>query len=336
MSNIILAIESSCDDTSVAIIKDANVISNVVATQKIHEEYGGVVPEVASRKHEENIVPTIYQALKQAEVKLADISAIGITRGPGLLGSLMVGLSFVKGLALSLEIPLIEVNHMKAHVLAHFAELPHPPFPFLCLTVSGGHTQIVKITDYDQMEVIGETRDDAAGEAFDKSGKLLGLGYPAGPIIDKLAQKGVPRFKFPIPKIPGLDFSFSGIKTAIRYFLRDEIKKNPNFLNENMEDICASIQTSIVNFLMAKLKRAAREHNISHVAIAGGVSANSHLRKELVNAADKLKWKAYIPSFQFCTDNAGMIGIAAHYKFLKKDFAKLDIAPSARLPISKN
>lgn len=331
MPNILLAIESSCDDTSAAIISDAKVLSNVVATQEIHSKYGGVVPEAASRNHEINIVPVVKAAISQSGVSKSDINGIAITRGPGLLGSLIVGMSFVKGLALSLDIPIIEVNHMKAHILAHFAEEPYPNFPFLCLTVSGGHTQIVKVLNYDSMEILGETLDDAAGEAFDKSGKLLGLGYPAGPIIDKLAKSGEAKFTFPIPKIPGLNFSYSGLKTSIRYFLKEQLTENPNFIKENLHDICASIQKSIVHLLIAKIKRAARENEIQSVAISGGVSANSYLRSEFLKVAEKNRWKAFIPKFEYCTDNAAMIGIAGYFKFLDNSFASMSIAPSSRL-----
>jgi len=333
MPNILLAIESSCDDTSASIISDAKVLSNVVSTQEIHSKYGGVIPEVASRNHEANIVPTVIAALATAKIKKEQLTAIAITRGPGLMGSLMVGLCYVKGLAQSLQIPIIEVNHMQAHIMAHFAEEPHPPFPFLCLTVSGGHTQIVKVDAPNKMELLGETIDDAAGEAFDKSGKLLGLGYPAGPLIDKLAKDGEAIYPFPIPKIQGLNFSFSGMKTAIRYFLRDQIAKDPDFIQKNLNDICCSIQTAIVHILIAKIKRAAREYNINHIAIAGGVSANSYLRSELLKNAEKHRWRAYIPKFEYCTDNAAMIGISAYYKLLEGDFADLDIAPSPRLKI---
>ena len=333
MSIIILAIESSCDDTSASIVKDGIVLSNITATQRIHEEYGGVVPEAASRRHEENIIVTVNKAVEVSKVSLKDLSAIAVTRGPGLLGSLIVGTSFAKGLSLSLDIPIIEVNHMSAHVLAHFAEDPKPEFPFLCLTVSGGHTQIVKVDAPDKMIILGQTRDDAAGEAFDKSGKLLGLGYPAGPMVDKLAKKGKPVFDFPVAKIPDLNFSFSGLKTAIRYFLRDQIKQNPSFIEENLNDICASIQSSILKHLMAKLKRASKETGITEIAIAGGVSANSGLRSQLIEISEKLGWNYFIPDFQYCTDNAGMIGIAAQFKFLRNNFSDLYLSPQARMKI---
>jgi len=330
-ANILLAIESSCDDTSAAIIVNGVVKSNITNTQDVHRQYGGVVPEAASRNHEINIIPVVSEAIAVAGISKGDIQAVGVTRGPGLLGSLIVGLSFAKGFALANNIPLIEVHHMQAHILAHFAEKPFPSFPFLCLTVSGGHTQIVLVSGYHDMEIIGSTIDDAAGEAFDKSGKMMGLDYPAGPIIDKLAKLGQPIYKFGIPKITNLDFSFSGLKTSIRYFLRDQIKEDSNFIEKEKENICASIQTSIVNILMAKLKRAAKETGISEIAIAGGVSANTFLRSELERYGQKNRWNTYIPKFEYCTDNAAMIGISAYYKFLEKDFATQEITPAARL-----
>ncbi len=329
--SLLLAIESSCDDTSAAIIDHGMVKSNVTATQKIHEQYGGVVPEVASRKHQSNIIPVVTAALEQAGVEKEDLSAIAVTRGPGLLGSLIVGVSFAKALSISLDIPIIEVNHMMAHVLAHFAEDPKPEFPFLCLTVSGGHTQIVKINSPYEMEILGNTIDDAAGEAFDKTGKIMGLKYPAGPEIDKLAQKGKVVFEFPEPKIPGLDFSFSGLKTSILYFLKAQLKENPNFIEENLADICASVQDRIVTILINKLVVAAQQTGIKEVAIAGGVSANSGLRSAFENAGNQYGWNTYIPSFEYCTDNAGMIGVAAYYKFIQKDFADLSLVPDARM-----
>jgi len=310
----ILAIESSCDDTSAAIIQDGVVKSNVTASQRIHEKYGGIVPEVASRKHQYNIIPVVTAALSQADVSQEDLSAIAVTRGPGLLGSLIVGVSFAKALSISLDIPIIEVNHMMAHVLAHFAEDPKPAFPFLCLTVSGGHTQIVKVSSPADMDILGTTIDDAAGEAFDKTGKIMGLKYPAGPEIDKLAQKGKPVFEFPEPKIQGLDFSFSGLKTSILYFLKAQLKENPLFIDENLEDICASVQNRIVTILINKLVEASKQTGIKEVAIAGGVSANSGLRKAFEEAGIQHGWNTFIPAFQYCTDNAGMIGVAAHYK----------------------
>ena len=328
---IILAIESSCDDTSASIVEDGVVLSNITATQKIHEKYGGVVPEVASRKHQTNIIPVVRAALEEANKNQHELSAIAVTRGPGLLGSLIVGVSFAKALSISLDIPIIEVNHMMAHVLAHFAEEPKPSFPFLCLTVSGGHTQIVKVSSPNEMEVLGTTIDDAAGEAFDKTGKIMGLKYPAGPEIDKLAQKGNPVFEFPEPKINGLDFSFSGLKTSILYFLKAELKKNPEFIDDNIEDICASVQDRIVSILINKLKEASRLTGIKELAIAGGVSANSGLRKTFEKTGEEEGWKTYIPSFQYCTDNAAMIGVAAQYKYNTKDFSDLSMVPDARM-----
>jgi N6-L-threonylcarbamoyladenine synthase len=331
MNHVILGIESSCDDTAAAVLADGRVLSNVVASQEIHRLYGGVVPEVASRAHQENIVPVVDQALKQAGVTKEQLSAIAFTRGPGLIGSLIVGTCFSKALAMSLNIPLVEVHHMQAHVLAHFAEDPKPSFPFLCLTVSGGHTQIVLVRDYLDMEVLGHTLDDAAGEAFDKTGKLLGLDYPAGPLIDKLAKEGKPVFEFPEPKIPDLNYSFSGLKTAILYFLRDKVKEDPEFIKNNLADICASVQHRIVTILLSKLRRAARQTGIREIAIAGGVSANSGLRSALEKMGKKEGWNTYIPRFEFCTDNAAMIALAGYYKFLKGDFASQDVVPDARL-----
>jgi N6-L-threonylcarbamoyladenine synthase len=328
---IILAIESSCDDTSAAILSDGVSLSNVIAGQEAHRLYGGVVPEVAARAHQINIVPTVAAALQKAGVEKSDIDAVAFTAGPGLVGSLLVGVSFAKAFALSLGVPLIAVNHMNAHVLAHFLEEPKPEFPFLCLTVSGGHTQIVLVEDYLQMRILGETTDDAAGEAFDKSGKLLGLDYPAGPIVDRLARTGTAQFTFPEPNIPNLDFSFSGLKTNILHFLQREKAQNPNFIAENLPDICASIQTRIVSILMNKLKKAVQETGIKSVAIAGGVSANSGLRESLTETGKRLGWKTYIPKFEFCTDNAAMIGIVGHYKFQKQEFVAQDIAPMVRM-----
>ena len=330
MSITILAIESSCDDTAAAIIRDGVVLSNCVANQAVHTQYGGVVPEVASRAHQANIIPVVDQALKKAGVNKNEITAVGFTRGPGLMGSLIVGTSFAKSFALAFDLPLIEVNHMHAHVLAHFAEDPKPPFPFLCLTVSGGHTQIVLVRDFMDMEVLGQTADDAAGEAFDKSGKLLGLGYPAGPMVDKLAQLGTARFPFPEPSMEGLNFSFSGLKTSILYFLKKQMAENPRFIEENLNDICASIQEIIVTILLKKLRKAARETGIKEIAIAGGVSANSGLRQAFLALGEKEGWNTYIPAFQFCTDNAGMIGVAAYYKYLAGVFCDQAAAPFPR------
>lgn len=332
--SIILAIESSCDDTSASIVVNGEVKSNVTATQKIHEKYGGVVPEVASRKHQSNIIPVVKAALEEAHVNKNDLSAVAVTKGPGLLGSLIVGVSFAKALSLSLNIPLIEVNHMMAHVLAHFAEDPKPKFPFLCLTVSGGHTQIVKVQSPMKMTVLGTTIDDAAGEAFDKTGKIMGLKYPAGPEMDKLAQKGQAVFSFTEPKIEGLDFSFSGLKTSILYFLKANLKENPNFIDDNLENICASVQERIVSILMNKLKTASQQTGIKEIAIAGGVSANSGLRAALESIGKEEKWNTFIPDFQYCTDNAGMIGIAAFYKYQNQEFSNLSLTPNARMKIN--
>ncbi len=331
MSVIILAIESSCDDTSAAVLKDGVVLSNITAGQKVHQDYGGVVPEVASRAHQLNIVPTVDQALEKAGVTREELSAIAFTRGPGLIGSLHVGVCFSKGMALALGIPMIEVHHLRAHVLAHFAEDPKPDFPFLCLTVSGGHTQIVKVSDPYTLEVLGSTIDDAAGEAFDKTGKLLGLDYPAGPLVDKLAQKGEPLYSFTEPKIAGLDFSFSGLKTSILYFLRNQLKENPEFLTENINHICRSVQDRIVSILLNKLEQAALETGIQQVAIAGGVSANSGLRRAFTETGARLGWQTYIPDFQYCTDNAGMIAVAGYFKYLQEDFAGQEVVATPRM-----
>jgi len=328
---IILGIESSCDDTSASICIDGVISSNIIANQLVHQNYGGVVPELASRVHQQNIVPTVQEAISKAKIHKNDIDAVAFTRGPGLLGSLLVGTSFAKAFALANKIPLIEVNHMQAHILAHFIDAK-PAFPFLCLTVSGGHTQIVLVKDYFDMEIIGQTMDDAAGEAFDKTAKILGLPYPGGPLIDKFAKEGNPdAFKFPEPQVSGLDFSFSGLKTSILYFVRDQVKADSDFLENNMNDICASVQNRIVTILLNKIKKAATEYKINRVAIAGGVSANSGLRTGLNNTAAELGWEVFIPQFQYCTDNAGMIAIAGYYKYLKKDFVGQDVAPQARM-----
>ncbi len=333
MSVIILGIESSCDDTSASVFKDGKILSNCIANQEAHKQYGGIVPEVASRAHQINIIPVVDKAIKDAGIDKHDINAIAFTRGPGLIGSLIVGVSFAKSFALSLDIPMIEVNHMQAHVLAHFAEDPKPAFPFLCLTVSGGHTQIVLVKDYLEMEVIGSTLDDAAGEAFDKTGKLMGLDYPAGPLIDKLAKKGKPVFGFPEPQIKDLDFSFSGLKTSILYFLKKQIKENPDFITENLNDICASVQDRIVSILMNKLKKAASQTGIKEICIAGGVSANSELRETLKITGKQEGWNTFIPKFEFCTDNAAMIAVTGYYKFLKGEFADQSVSPVARYKI---
>lgn len=327
----ILAIESSCDDTSVAVINNGKVLSNLVAGQQIHEQYGGVVPELASRAHQQNIVPLVDVALKKAGVTTQDLSAVAFTAGPGLIGSLMVGCSFAKGLALSLNLPLITVHHMQAHILAHFIDDPKPEFPFLCLTVSGGHTQLVKLTNYFEQEVIGKTIDDAAGEAFDKAAKILGLPYPGGPLIDKYAKDGDPlAYEFPISNMPDLDYSFSGLKTSFLYFIQKQVAQNPDFIGQNLNDICASIQHAIIKQLMKKLIAAAKQTNIKQIALAGGVSANSGLRIALETEGKKRGWKTFIPDFQYCTDNAGMIAMAAHFKYLAGDFATQETAPFAR------
>ncbi|WP_394349880.1 tRNA (adenosine(37)-N6)-threonylcarbamoyltransferase complex transferase subunit TsaD [Maribacter flavus] len=330
----ILAIESSCDDTSVAVLKNDIMLSNVVASQKIHEEYGGVVPELASRAHQQNIVPVTYQALAKANIDKKQLSAIAFTRGPGLLGSLLVGTSFAKSLSLALEIPLIEVNHMQAHILAHFIKAENmkaPEFPFLALTISGGHTQIVKVKDYFDMEILGQTLDDAVGEAFDKSAKILGLPYPGGPLIDQYAAMGNPHaFEFPKPKVKDLNFSFSGLKTSILYFIQKQTSQNPDFITENLADICASIQFTIVHILMGKLKKAVKKTGIKNIAIGGGVSANSDIRKALKDAEKEMGWNTYVPNFEFCTDNAGMIGIVGYYKFKSGQFAEHDTSAKAR------
>ncbi len=330
--SVILAIESSCDETSVAICNNGKITANVIANQTIHEKYGGVIPELASRVHQQNIVPAVEQALTIAKVNKNELNAVAFTRGPGLLGSLLVGVSFAKSFALALDLPLIAVNHMQAHILAHFIDEPKPKFPFLCLTVSGGHTQIVLVNDYFKMEIVGETLDDAAGEAFDKTAKILNLPYPGGPLIDKNAQNGNPlAFKFPVPQIQGLNYSFSGFKTAILYFIRDKQKEDSLFVEENLADICASVQHSIVNILLNKLKKAAKEYNINEIAIAGGVSANSGLRIALLEMKETAGWNVYIPAFEYCTDNAAMIAMAGYYKFLAEDFVGQDISPMARM-----
>lgn len=329
---IILGIESSCDDTSAAICVDGKIRSNIIASQLVHQNYGGVIPELASRVHQQNIIPTVHQAISDAKIHKNEIDAVAFTRGPGLLGSLLVGTSFAKAFALAKGLPLIEVNHMQAHILAHFIGEDKPSFPFLCLTVSGGHTQIVLVRDYFDMEIVGQTTDDAAGEAFDKTAKLLGLPYPGGPLIDKYAKQGNKHaYKFPEPQIQGLNFSFSGLKTSIMYFVRDKLKEDQDFLKNNLFDVCASVQERIITILLNKLKKASAQYNIHSVAIAGGVSANSGLRTALNELAADLNWKVYIPKFEYCTDNAAMIAIAGHYKFLAQDFVGQDIAPLARM-----
>ncbi len=331
----ILGIESSCDDTSAAILCNGKVLSNVVASQKIHEQYGGVVPELASRAHQQNIVPVIDQAIRQAAIDKNDLSAIAFTRGPGLMGSLLVGTSFAKSLALALNIPLIDVNHMQAHILAHFIEeddFDKPEFPFLAMTISGGHTQIVQVNNHFDMQIIGQTIDDAVGEAFDKSAKILGLPYPGGPLIDKHAQNGNPKaFPFPKPKVGELDFSFSGLKTAVLYFVQKKVKENPDFIKENLQDICASLQYTIINILIDKLKKASKQTGIKSIAIGGGVSANSGIRKALKEGEQKYGWKTFVPKFEYTTDNAAMIGIVGHLKYLEKDFTDMSVVAKARI-----
>lgn len=328
----ILAIESSCDETSASIIVNGKVLNNIVATQSVHEKYGGVVPELASRAHQENLIPVVHEALSTAGISKKELAAIAVTRGPGLMGSLLVGVSFAKAFAKALDIPLIDVNHMQAHVLAHFIAEPRPNFPFICLTVSGGHTQLVLVKDYLTMELIGETQDDAVGEAFDKTAKLLGLPYPGGPLLDRYSKQGNPKaFTFPVTRMPGLNYSFSGIKTAVLYFLRDRLEENPNFITENLPDLCASIQYTLVEMLLIKLKEAMKEYGITEVAIAGGVSANSGLRAALSALSLRKGWTLYVPEFEYCTDNAAMIAMAAHFKYLRGDFVGYDIAPLAKM-----
>lgn len=336
MSTIILGIESSCDDTSAAVIRENYLLSNVISNQEVHKIYGGVVPELASRAHQQNIIPVVDRALKVAGISVSDISAIAFTRGPGLMGSLLVGTSFAKGLSVALNRPLIEVNHLQAHILANFileenATNEVPSFPFLCLLVSGGHTQLVVIRDYLDMEVIGQTIDDAAGEAFDKSAKILGLPYPGGPLIDKNSALGNPlAFTFAKPRIDGFDYSFSGLKTSFLYFLRDQLKLSETFIADNLNDLCASLQKTIIEILMDKLIKASKELGIKEIALAGGVSANSGLRAAVQDEAKKRGWKTYIPAFKFTTDNAAMIAITGYFKYQKNEFATHDVAPLAR------
>jgi N6-L-threonylcarbamoyladenine synthase len=328
----ILAIESSCDETSASVIYDGRILSNVIATQSVHEQYGGVIPELASRAHQQNIVPVVNKAIQDANITKSMLNAVSFTKGPGLLGSLLVGVSFAKSFAMALNIPVIEVNHMQAHILAHFIDEPKPKFPFLCLTVSGGHTQIVLVKDFLEMTIIGETQDDAVGEAFDKTAKILGLPYPGGPLIDKFAKEGNPlAYKFPDVDAPGLNFSFSGIKTAFMYFLRDQKNKDESFVEKNKADICASIQYTLVELLLKKLRKAIHETGIKEIAIAGGVSANSGLRNTLTAEGKEKGWNIYIPRFEYCTDNAAMIAAAAYIKYLKKDFANQESSPDPRM-----
>jgi N6-L-threonylcarbamoyladenine synthase len=335
MDTYILGIESSCDDTSAAVLKNNKILANIIANQDVHKFYGGVVPELASRAHQQNIIPVIHRALDIAKINKNQLDAVAFTNGPGLLGSLLVGASFAKSFSMALGIPLIEVNHMHAHILAHFIDDPQQPekpeFPFLCLTVSGGHTQIMLIKDYFNMQVIGQTIDDAAGETFDKAAKIMGLPYPGGPLIDRLAKEGNPNaIKFPHPNIPDLDFSFSGLKTSILYFLRDRLKENTGFIEQNKPDLCASIQHTIIEILMHKLRKAAQQTGIKHVAIAGGVSANSGLRQAMLQERDASGWKVYIPKFEYSTDNAAMIAITGYFKYLKGDFASQKLTPFTR------
>lgn len=333
----ILGIESSCDDTAAAVIRDGVLLSNEIATQKVHEMYGGVVPELASRAHQQNIIPVVDAALKKANVSKDEITAIAYTRGPGLMGSLLVGTSFAKGFSTALNVPLIEVNHLHAHILAHFIKEEEnqdtaPKYPFLCLLVSGGNSQIIVVRNYNDMEIIGQTIDDAAGEAFDKCAKVMGLGYPGGPIVDRLAKLGNPnRFTFSKPQIQGLDYSFSGLKTSFLYLVRDELKLNPNFIEENKEDLCASLQKTIVEILMSKLHRAAKDLKIKEVAVAGGVSANSAIRQAFTDYSERYGWKIFIPKFSYTTDNAAMVAMNGYFKYIDKDFSTVDVAPYARV-----
>lgn len=333
----ILAIESSCDDTSAAVLSDGFLLSNVIASQKVHESYGGVVPELASRAHQQNIIPVVHEAIKQSGLAKEELSAIAFTRGPGLMGSLLVGTSFAKGLSLSLNIPLIEVNHLQAHILAHFIqtrgeEKENPQFPFLCLLVSGGNSQIVLVKSPRDMEIIGQTIDDAAGEAFDKCAKVMGLPYPGGPVIDKLAKEGNEKaFQFCKPQIPNYDYSFSGLKTSFLYLLRDELKKNPNFIEENKNDLCASLQHTVIDILMTKLRKAVKDLGINRVAVAGGVSANSALRAAFEDHAKRYKWTIHIPKFSYTTDNGAMVAIAGYFKYLDKEFCDISLPPFSRV-----
>jgi N6-L-threonylcarbamoyladenine synthase len=334
MSPVLLAIESSCDETSAAVIRNGKVLNNIIASQEVHARYGGVVPELASRAHQKNIVWVVDEALKRSGTRLDELDAVAFTRGPGLMGSLLVGMSYAKGLSLALGKPLIEVNHMEAHVLAHFIDEPHPRFPFLCLTVSGGHTQLIVVRSHLTMEVIGETLDDAVGEAFDKAAKIMGFPYPGGPLIDRLAASGNPlKYSFPPARVPGLDFSFSGIKTAFLYFIREEKAVNPDFVERNQNDICASLQYHLVTMLTDRLEEASAQTGIHEVAISGGVAANSGLRTRLKEIAGRRSWKLYVPGIEYCTDNAAMIAMAAHYKYKAGRFSGLQVTPLARMPV---
>ena len=337
MEITILGIESSCDDTSAAVLRNNTLVSNVIASQAVHIKYGGVIPELASRAHQQNIIPVVDTALKEAGITIDQVDAIAFTRGPGLVGSLLVGVSFTKGLSLAGNIPMVEVNHLQGHILSHFIDLadrklPHPEFPFLCLLVSGGHTQIVRVNSPLEFEIIGTTIDDAAGEAFDKCAKVMGLPYPGGPVIDKLAQEGNPKaFHFAHPHVDGYNYSFSGLKTSFLYTLRDAVKENPNFIEENKADLCASLQATIVEILIQKLRRAAKDLGIRHIATGGGVSANSGLRNGLLAAGKKYGWKVFLPEFKFTTDNAAMIAMAGYFRYKNGEFSSLDVSPVARL-----
>lgn len=339
MSVTILGIESSCDDTSASVIRDGVMLSNVIAGQAVHEAYGGVVPELASRAHQQNIIPVVSEAIKRAGIDKTELSAVAFTRGPGLMGSLLVGTSFAKGLALSLGVPMIDINHLQAHVLAHFikedeADTDQPSFPFLCLLVSGGNSQIIVVKSYKDMEVIGQTIDDAAGEAFDKCAKVMGLGYPGGPVVNRLANEGNPKaFSFSKPHIPGYDYSFSGLKTSFLYTLRDKLQEDPDFIGKNKQDLCASLQYTVIEILMDKLRKASKDLNIKEVAVAGGVSANSGLRDAFHDHAARYGWKIHIPKFAFTTDNAAMVAITGYYKYLDSDFCTIDAAPFSRVTI---
>lgn len=337
MDITILGIESSCDDTSAAVIRGRRLLSNVIASQEVHRQYGGVIPELASRAHQQNIIPVVDRAVREAGIGMSDLDGIAFTRGPGLLGSLLVGVSFAKGLALSLDVPMMEINHLQGHICSHFIDLPdrdlpHPRFPFLCLLVSGGHSQIVLVKDYLDMEIVGTTIDDAAGEAFDKCAKVMGLGYPGGPVIDRLAKEGDPEaFRFAHPHVDGFDFSFSGLKTSFLYTLRDAVANDPDFIDRHKADLCASLQHTIVEILLKQLVRAAKEYDIRDIAVAGGVSANSGLRNGVVEEGRRRGWRTFVPEFRFTTDNAAMIAVAGYYHYLHGDFSSLDVSPVARI-----
>ena len=337
MDITILGIESSCDDTSAAVIRGGRLLSNVIASQEVHRQYGGVIPELASRAHQQNIIPVVDRAIREAGIGMSDLDGIAFTRGPGLLGSLLVGVSFAKGLALSLDVPMMEINHLQGHICSHVIDLPdrdlpHPRFPFLCLLVSGGHSQIVLVKDYLDMEIVGTTIDDAAGEAFDKCAKLMGLPYPGGPVIDRLAKEGDPkRFKFAKPSVDGFNYSFSGLKTSFLYFLRDRMHEDPRFIDDNKANLCASLQATIIDILLAKLTKAAKQYDIRDIAIAGGVSANSGLREAIAEEGRKRGWRTFLPEFRFTTDNAAMIAVTGYFKYQRGEFAPMDISPVARI-----